>query len=230
MSYDFGAQDAKRLVQRLLFIELCLALAFLLSTWMGKPVWVLHALLDLDGEQNIPAWFSAVQLAVIGLVLLCMAHMGGIRPAVPPIFFLAAGLGFLFLSMDESAALHEKLGATIKRVEWVPHFKAGLGAWIAVYAVLGGVLVLASHRALITLWTHHRRASLFVGGGLALIAAGGVGLEIVSYQYLRGTGTPELYALEVACEEFLEMAGATTILYGVLLLLINRQRGVTPDA
>lgn len=48
-----------------------------------------------------------------------------------------------------------------------------------------------------------------------------VGMEIISYYYLRAAESRFLYKAEVALEEFLEMAGASIVLYGTTLCAIQ---------
>ena len=53
---------------------------------------------------------------------------------------------------------------------------------------------------------------------------GGVGLEIISYQFLREDETSLFYIVEVAFEEFLEMLGASLILYGAILFSSEKRK------
>ena len=64
--------------------------------------------------------------------------------------------------------------------------------------------------------------------GFAIFLLGVVGLEVISFQFLRGEDVPQyLYRLEVAIEEFLEMIGITIVLYGaVQLSLANFKRQI----
>ena len=50
---------------------------------------------------------------------------------------------------------------------------------------------------------------------------GGVVLEIISYEYLRVNESSNVYLLEVAMEEGLEMIGASFMLYSAMLLALH---------
>ena len=127
----------------------------------------------------------------------------------------------MFLSLDESASIHESISASLKYVAWMPRFKDQQGLWIPLYAVLGLGLLWLTRKNLFELWLRHKKeCTIFIYGFLTLFF-GAVVLEIISYQYLR---TPEMqnwYLLEVALEEGLEMLGASIILYAVLLFTFN---------
>lgn len=66
------------------------------------------------------------------------------------------------------------------------------------------------------IWQQFTRESLIILGGFAAIVAGAVGFEIIYYLFLRSDSMTNLHHLEIAIEEFLEMAGSSIILYASL--------------
>ncbi|HEX8692862.1 MAG TPA: hypothetical protein VF746_10610 [Longimicrobium sp.] len=170
----------------------------------------LYALFDLDAEQSVPAWFSSLQLFAAGAVFLVGAREGRTsRPALSRLLFLL-GLGFLFLSLDEAASLHERFDA------------AGRGAWLAAYALIAAaalpVFLYFTLPGLRELLYRHRRESLWLAAGVVTMFAGGVAIELVGHLFLHGAATPAFRAIEVGVEELFEMAGCTLVLCGALLL------------
>ena len=107
-------------ILRLCFALLCLlTLAGLIASWLNTLV-VDHALLGevresfvrlfrVDGETNIPTWYSSSLLLLCALVLAVIGKMklqGYDRYALH--WVLLSG-GFVYLSLDEAAVLHEML-------------------------------------------------------------------------------------------------------------------------
>jgi hypothetical protein len=99
-------------------------------------------LFDLDGETNFPAFYSSLALLFSSLLLFYVAfsHRDVKRDFVA---WLLMALGFLFLSLDEAAMLHEMLAGTARRSLDL----SGLlyNAWVIPYGIimiLGGILYL----------------------------------------------------------------------------------------
>lgn len=177
---------------------------------------------DLDAEISLAAWFSSIQLFVIGAVLFLAASQNHQPDRLSSGLLRFASLGFIFLSVDEAAAIHEKITMAARSAGLGAVMIKGLhGAWIWLYAVIALLILGIAARPIRRLWIHYPREVRIGILGAAVFAAGAIGLEIISYIYLRdgaaGT-TSAIYKVEVAAEEFLEMAGASIILYGSLLL------------
>lgn len=229
LQFHCTLQDARKLLFLLFTIEIILSGIFVADYVMGKPSYSIHVLFDMDGEACIPAWFSSMQLFLIGAVFL----LAGRAPAAyrqPPAFFLKLlGACFIFLSADEAGMIHERLRGLVKHVAAAMPQINGHGAWISIYAVIGTLLLLSSYRHLLFMFKFFRREAVIVMSGFGIMCLGAVGLEIISYAFLRIGATPLLYALEVALEEFFEMSGASIILYGVTRFAINRLQVPTMD-
>lgn len=224
---QFNERDAKKLLVSLLLFETLLITIYLLGI-DGMPL-KLGILFDLDRELTVPAWFSSMQLLVIGMLFL-FSHNWPQRALIRfPNFLYLAGLGFIFLSMDEAISLHERLSTTLGHMksDWTPSFKGGCGIWMAVYLPVLMILALAAHRTIITFFRAypHQARLLLVGAGIFFLGA--VVLEIISYQYLRDNEASQIYKLEVALEEFFEMVGSSLILYGTILCAYTKPSNKT---
>jgi hypothetical protein len=221
---DITVRDANILLIGLILFELCLVLIFAVDTALGSPRLSIQQLFDLDGEGNIPAWFSSVQFFLIGLLFLLKSRQLDPDHSPSPLFLLMVSAGFIFLSADEVASMHEKLSVVFKHVAWIPRFKGDHGLWVFIYAIIGLILLLANLRAVAAMWNRYRHATSIMAIGMGFVMLGGVGLEAIGYQFLRSGSTPLLYSAEVALEEFLEMSGASVTLYGAILLLLYKSR------
>ena len=119
--------------------------------------------------------------------------------------------------MDEAATIHEKMTTVLRKIEWVPSFKGGHGIWILVYSAIAMVILIIGRRTIISFFKVYPRQAIIMLMGITIFLAGAVGLEIISYQFLRTAEYLPIYKLEVALEEVFEMAGASVILYGTIL-------------
>ena len=72
----FTAKDAHRLLFGLILFELLLVAIYVGDSLLGSPISVIH-MFDLDREATIPAWFSSVQLFLIGIIFLLVARQVG---------------------------------------------------------------------------------------------------------------------------------------------------------
>ncbi len=216
----FTAKDAHRLLFGLILFELLLVAIYVGDSLLGSPISVIH-MFDLDREATIPAWFSSVQLFLIGIIFLLVARQVGRSHHPSQLFLVIVGSGFIFLSADEAAAIHEKITLVLKDVPWVPRFKGEHGIWIPIYFVICLVLLLMTYPELKAMWTRFRRETLIMAAGLTVFLLGVVGLEIASYEFLREDMSSMLYRAAVALEELLEMSGASLVLYGAVLLALR---------
>lgn len=177
--------------------------------------------LDLDGENNIPTWFSSAILAIAGILLTVIARAK--FQLRQPYVLHWAGLALIFvgLSLDETASLHEAAGALVRRL--LDTSGALYSAWVIpamVFLVMFGAIYL---RFLLSL--PRRTAAWFVFAGL-LFVGGALGLEMVGWHYrypmhaLNPTDWDAsknfTYALINHAEEVLEMTGTIVFIYALL--------------
>lgn len=214
--------QARNLLLTLICLDLLFVVVYGTDAWVQGPREQPHSLIDLDAEGNLPAWFSSFQLALIaiGLWTLAARFRATVRPSRS---FLRACSGFfLLLSIDESALLHERITESLGKryVDWVPGYLAKHPGKAIVCTLVLVACLAAAYPHVIGLWRLSTRASLFAAAGCAIYLTGAAGLESIGYRMLSSGATPQLYRVEVALEEFFEMAGGSLILYGVLLFCI----------
>jgi hypothetical protein len=221
ITFTYRSQDATRLFLGLVGLDVFFAVAYVfMFVWPGIPPepHVARNLFNLDGEWTLPTWFATVQLFSVGAVLLLAAWRSNRENRFPSIVLGLGGLLFLFLSADEGGGIHERIAQVIRTEELEPLlFLGGWGSWIPVYALVGLVLSIVTgvylRKPLWRAWQRFPRLSLIVLGGFATIVAGGVGVEVIWLLFLVGEqGTH----LAIAVEEFLEMVGASIILYATI--------------
>jgi len=160
---------------------------------------------------------SFSQLLAVGVILGLLGVYLQKHGRPSEAFFAFLALLFLFLSMDEAVAIHERITEFTIRHAWVPRFRGDQGVWIFLYGVLGALVVALMRRDLAAFWHRYPTPARAMLAGFALTVAGGVGLEI-GYYYLEERTPPVVEEIVAAAEQFLEMVGITVVLLGAILL------------
>lgn len=210
---EAGCAIRKPVFVALVLAELAVAAAFIFIRM--RPEYYLKAF-DLDIERNLTAVFSAVQFAWIAGVIVSFLLIPGM--IVKPLRLLAwaAVAGFVFLGIDEYAQAHERLSNLLVPYRWIPRLEQDIGVWIPVYALLAAVLLFLFRRAIVMAARLYAGPSRLFLTGLALLFLGSVGCEIIAFEALPKNSFDPNYPYVVVVEEFLEMSGASLMLFAVL--------------
>lgn len=179
--------------------------------------------LSLSEESNLPTWYASMLLSCCALAIAAVA--GAVadagRPFVRHWAVLAAG--FLLMSLDEIAQLHERLhSGWFGSMQGVLYFD-----WIVPASVVVLFVGAAYVRFLAHLPPPTRRRFLLAG---CLYVGGAVGMEVPLGLWAARHGELDLgYAALDALEESMELFGATLFLLAVLrhleLLRAERTKG-----
>lgn len=213
-----------RIAGEILFGMICCELVLIAVYWLdvfsAGHFQALHTLFDLDGEGNIPAWFSSAQLLAVALAFLTHAlrQPWGARPSKG--FFAFATCAAIYASMDEAGQVHEQVTAWMGRryVDWLPGYAGKHFWWVMILVALAVAVFQLLAADLITIWSKHRRFLCMALLGVAIGLLGCMGVETLGYKLLNGDRSTLWYKLEVTAEEFLEMFGASLILFATLKL------------
>lgn len=167
--------------------------------------WLIFQLFDLDEENNLPTWFSSFLLLNSSLVLYLFARINRDKNYF---HWMLLSIGFLALSLDEVAGVHESIHTAID-FNW---------------AYAGGILVLALGLSFIRflLSLDRRLAILFIISG-SIYVSGIIGVELLSEDMDEDSMA---YGFATAVEEGLEMLGALLFL-AVNLDELKRQNNTT---
>jgi len=191
---------------------------------------LLHSLFDLDSEGNIPAWFSSSQLFCVALTYWASALRKRRLDRPSRIFFVLTGLAAAYVSSDETAQIHERITAWVGKryVDWVVPLAAENFFFVMIAVALMMVICQLLAADLLLLWNNHRRITLIAALGIVIGLTGGMGVETLGYKLLRGQTDSMWYKIEVTVEEFMEMFGASLVLFSALSL--SRARWVSTIA
>ncbi len=192
-----------------------LAMILLTFHFQYDDVHGLTRVFSFSDEKNIPTLFSSFGL------IFCAALLGVIavrRKKSGSSYLPWSGLAvvFLFLSIDETASLHEKFTIPIREAlntTGLLYF-----AWVIPYGVALIFFGLLYSRFLIGL--PRRTMVLFMISGTIYIA-GAMGLEMVGALRAATHGDDLIYQLIVTCEEFLEMLGIIVFIYSLLAYIVE---------
>ena len=208
------------LVRVMFVVDLSMGGLYILSRRLreviGKP---LRDFFDLNGETNLPSWYSAAQLALIGALLIIFATSEIRRGRRAAWSMMLGGLGFLFLSLDETTSIHEHFGY------WLDHLRnrhdtafAQTGFWMLICAplFLGGLALIGWGARRYLLGRRSIVVTLVIGAIVFVAAAAGVE-SLSNFVEPHGIGARALVLLE----EVGEMLGATVMLWGTCDLICS---------
>ncbi|MGH9892482.1 MAG: hypothetical protein ACREA0_10950, partial [bacterium] len=166
----------------------------------------------VDGEANIPAWYSSSLLLLCALLLATIGTAERNFRGEPVIRWLVLSLIFGFLSLDETAQLHELSIQPLRDMLATSGFF--YYGWIIPAAICVALFVLGYLGFLARLPARTRR--LFVVAG-AVFVAGAIGVEAISGKHASLHGEQDLtYHLIITVEELLEMGGIVIFIYALL--------------
>jgi hypothetical protein len=180
-------------------------------------------LFNLDGESNIPAWYSSTKFALAGTLVALLAVSVRLKRATP---VLLAAL-FLAFSADEAASVHERIGHFLAErvlpdlsMRRKDAFLWPLLFGLPVLAGLAGVLWRLSKERYfpVRIWQQYMLA-------LAVFFAGAIGLELVTFNPFWTVPRPSLlYDLLAIAEETIEHIGASLLVWASLAGLVERRQ------
>lgn len=170
-------------------------------------------LLRLDAENTLPVWYSSTQLIACAVVLFLQALQARAERSKQQAGWLLLAFGFVYLSMDETASIHEILIGKLKLVFHTGGVFTFGWVLVAIPAVL--VVLLMLSRFILRLPRGTRTLFLLSG---AIYVFGAVGLEMVGAPVFeaKGVDAPDYVAL-VVTEETLEILGISLFLTTLLL-------------
>jgi len=231
----------KKLTLALSLLVFCLILGYLAT----QLVWYftghdyqlgLASELDLNGENNIPAWYSssALLLSAVLLAVIGLAKKRGNDPYAGQWLTMAAI--FLYLSMDEAASIHETIFSllmpalkTSGYLYGYLHYPKSHGSLVMIaWVIFGTIAVLIFLLAYLRFLAHLpiKTRNLFLIAG-TLYVGGALGLELLAAWYYDLYSYRNLtYAMLVTCEEGFEMLGVVVFIYALFSYLGSSVTGL----
>ena len=179
-------------------------------------VYGLTALFDVDGENNVPSFFSfTIMMFAVGLIAFIATHQPrSIKPNRA--YWAGLSLVFAFLAFDEGFELHERVGNLA--ASWMHASELTLYAWLIPYAIGCLAFVIIYGRFIVQLQRQDRINILLAG---FVYVAGAAGMEAIGGLYVHYYHTEQAlgYDIESAIEESLEMAGIILFVHALLVYI-----------
>lgn len=160
-------EQARKLFLTLICFELLLVVAYGTDAWIQGTNGQLNELIDLDGEGNLPVWFSSFQLALISISFWMLAARTRASHRPSRHFLRFCGGFFLLLSLDETALLHERITASLgsRYVDWLPVYFVENPVNAAVCLLVLAACAGAAYPHLRGIWRMSHKASVVGAAG-----------------------------------------------------------------
>lgn len=190
------------------------------QVWLGRESWAAEIVgmrFDLNGEGNIPAYFSALQLLACAAALAVIAARSWRAHSRWRFHWSLLAAGFFYMSIDEAAQLHELLGVP---GVWLGQMMAIENRTHAIWIPLALLVVVPVGLGFIPflLALPLQIAALMVASG-TLFVGGAMGFEVVQAGIWEGDFDSLAYFSLVVVEEALEMVAIALFLFTLLLVL-----------
>jgi hypothetical protein len=174
-------------------------------------------IITVNGDTNFPTWFSSILLLLSSVLLLVNGLAVRSRRGLGAHYWFVLAAGFLAMSIDEVAAVHERSDRVVNRLmgySQLPTYQWVVIGWLV--AIAAGVYFLRFLAMLPagTRWRFIIAGAVYVGGAL--------GMESFNGYYEKRFGYDWTFENLTLLEETMEMAGVI-VLIGALLKHLERQ-------
>jgi len=168
---------------------------------------------DVDGEDNIPAYFSFALLFAGAVLLAVIARRQPAEMRPRRIYWAGLSLIFTYLSLDEGFEIHERVGNLTAR--WLGAHQLQLYSWLIPYAIAMVVFLALYARFLFQLPPADQKRIVLAG---FVYVMGAVVFEALGAWFVDVYHTEHawLYDIESAIEETLEMTGSILFIYALM--------------
>lgn len=179
--------------------------------------------LDLDIENNLPSFYSAMAIELCA-ILLCIIFLHKKQQQAKGCWqWLVLAIIFAFLGFDETAQIHEEIGdffTTMVNASGILYFP-----WVVPYGIAVSIIGLAYLPWLLRL-PRNTQIRFIIAGTLFL--SGAIAMEMVSASYADLYDVSDWrYSITYTIEETLEMTGIILFIRALLLYIGESMRSVT---
>jgi len=221
--------SVKKVTRFLLFIIIGLTLACIIGQfgkyYLGREsLYGLVPLFDVNGEANIPTWYSSITLLVCSFLLGVIAYSKKVEDDRYFRHWLGLSLIFAFLSLDEIAGIHELFSQMRTALKGsIFHF-----AWVLPFGLIVLILFFTYLQFIRHLPPETRRlvimaGAIYVGAALGIEVFEGALVSVYGEEIVyRTLSTPaKIFTLLTIIEEFMEMLGVVIFIHALLSYIGN---------
>lgn len=209
-----GPLGIPRAIWILLALDAGLGVAYLVGRILDLEWWEINYLVDLDGESNLPTWWSTVQLAGAAALMFVVVNEHEVRTRSRSwILWLWPAL-LVALSIDETARLHELVGRAsdilLPGETRATTALSTTGIWVLLIGVPAAIVIAGLLVRVRSLFRRTPSAFTKVVVGTAMLLLGAVGVETLSNFVDEASAAGIML---VFLEEILEMVGVSIIIW-----------------
>ena len=211
-----------RWVVGLICLDVGLTLLYLVDYAAGRPYAPFSQFIDLDGEKNLPTWWSSIQWFCVAAAFWVFAIRNvGRRPSRSWLLLILPAI-FLAFSLDEVATIHEYIGymsdVLLPNGERNTSLVSHTGLFFILFGVPFAILFAGLVTAILPFLARLPRARNRIVAGMALMLIASIGIEALSNLLVPGSPAA---TLQIAAEELSEMIGSTLVLWGSVGLALE---------
>lgn len=202
---------------------------YVLSEFLGldantAPTRILD-IFSVSLEESLPTWYSTINLFLAAGLLAWIAVSKRLHGEPYSLRWAGLSLVFLYLSMDEGAAIHETASSPLRDAFDTSGFLEF--GWL----IVGVPLVLLFLIAYFRFWTRlPKKTRILFAAAAILYIGGGMLIESVSAnQYDADGGASFVYMAIATVEELCEMLGVVVLIYALLDYLSQREALLVVD-
>lgn len=168
-------------------------------------------LFNVDGESNFPTLYSALLLLMSSILttIISFAEQHSGKRYAP--YWKILSIIFVYLFTDELFQVHETINKALFKLN-----QAGASSrWDVLNSILTAIFILSFAKFFLHLPAKVRRLFFLAA---VLFITGAIGIEFVGVHYYSHIYHQPIFLAEVisTIEEFLEMAGISVFIYGLL--------------
>jgi hypothetical protein len=180
----------------------------------------------LDGEANIPTWYQSTALLICSALLAIIAACKRAGRDPFTLHWKAMAIIFLFLSIDETALLHDMINEVVRK-SGVHIVGAFYYVWVIPFGLFVLIFLISYLRFLVHLPPKIRR--MFIAAG-AIYVVGALGMEVLEGLYRSTYWKKDLpYMLMSTFEETLEMTGIVIFIYALTTYITSVFKDIKID-
>ncbi len=214
-----GVNRIPSLISVCLIIDVALCVLYLCNVYAGHPIWIVTQLLDLNVEASLSSWYSSIQyFAAFTFSAIFSFFM--IKHHGKSLLLLLLPALFLLMSIDETAMIHEWVGA--KSDALLPSGTRAYttfdhtGIWVFVVGIPFLAFLVPFFYFIKKQLADHRSELLKLMAGMLIMLSGALLLEL-SGNFIN----VNFYFIEVVLEEGFEMVGATVMTWAVYNMMMT---------
>jgi len=170
-------------------------------------------LFDLGHERNVPTFFSVLILFIAASILAVIAVCKNRVHDRYKTKWAILATGFLYLSMDEAASIHESFGDPTRQLVGADIAHVFGYAWVLSGIVISAAVILYFMNFW---WNLPAKSKWLILVAASIYFAGAIGAEIMGGIHQANFGNDRWTFMLVTIEETFEMYGVIVFIYAIL--------------